>query len=124
MAGQFPLIEGRGKTVVHRDHYRSSGFLWDAAEVRSYRAAVDTTAQHAMDPDQSAETIAAIIKMGDRVTIAIRWRKARTSTETECIELGHTLDVVRDSKNPNGPVLPVAGLKTFLVAVQTGRLVR
>ncbi len=38
----------------------------------------------------------------------IRWKKARASAEqTDCVELAHTLDAVRDSKNPAGPVLKI-----------------
>jgi hypothetical protein len=42
----------------------------------------------------------------------IRWRKStRSGDQGDCVELGHT-GAVRDSKNPNGPALPVdlAGL--------------
>lgn len=38
----------------------------------------------------------------------IRWRKStRSGTGGACVELAHTLDRVRDSKNPAGPVLRV-----------------
>lgn len=37
---------------------------------------------------------------------ARRWRKSSYSnTGTNCVELAGTLDAVRDSKNPSGPVL-------------------
>jgi hypothetical protein len=37
-----------------------------------------------------------------------RWRKAsRSGEEGNCIELAHTLDAVRDSKDPEGPRLVV-----------------
>lgn len=36
----------------------------------------------------------------------LRWRKSSySSTATNCVELAGTLDHVRDSKNPTGPVL-------------------
>jgi len=36
----------------------------------------------------------------------LRWRKSqRSSSGQECLELAHTGDRVRDSKNPNGPLL-------------------
>src|SRR2546430_5591619 len=36
-----------------------------------------------------------------------RWRKStRSNANGACVELAHTLDRVRDSKNPNGPALP------------------
>jgi hypothetical protein len=35
-----------------------------------------------------------------------RWRKSSYSSEDgACIEVAHTLDALRDSKNPDGPVL-------------------
>lgn len=35
-----------------------------------------------------------------------RWRKARASSGSNtCVELDHTKLMVRDSKNPTGPVL-------------------
>jgi hypothetical protein len=40
----------------------------------------------------------------------VRWRKStRSSGEPtgSCVELAHDLGAVRDSKNPNGPVLTV-----------------
>ncbi|GGP85687.1 DUF397 domain-containing protein [Saccharothrix coeruleofusca] len=53
-----------------------------------------------------------------------RWKKSsRSGQESSCVELGHTRDVVRDSKNPSGPVLRFgqAGLAVFLDEVRTGR---
>lgn len=38
-----------------------------------------------------------------------RWRKSRRSQgQTNCIQVFHTLDALRDSKNPTGPVIHVA----------------
>jgi hypothetical protein len=54
-----------------------------------------------------------------------RWRKSSRSTSTEsCVEVGHTLDVIRDSKNPAGPRLSVSAVDTFLHAVKQDRLSR
>jgi hypothetical protein len=51
-----------------------------------------------------------------------RWRKSsRTQGADNCVELAGSLDRVRDSKNPCGPVLS-ANLRAFLAAVKTGRL--
>lgn len=51
-----------------------------------------------------------------------RWRKStRSSTGTNCVEIAHTLDQVRDSKNPAGPVLRV-DLAQLLTAVKASTL--
>jgi hypothetical protein len=51
-----------------------------------------------------------------------RWRKSsRSNQETACVELSHTLDRVRDSKNPRGPVL-VIDVSAFLAELRAGRL--
>ncbi|MBP2340113.1 hypothetical protein JOF41_006291 [Saccharothrix coeruleofusca] len=55
-----------------------------------------------------------------------KWRKSRRSTNSggNCVEVANTLDAVRDSKNPDGPVLtwtPEA-LSAFLVGVKSGQL--
>lgn len=53
-----------------------------------------------------------------------RWRKAtRSGTGGNCVELADTLDRVRDSKNPNGPVLR-ADLAVLLRAVKADRFSR
>ena len=53
---------------------------------------------------------------------ATRWRKSSRSTSTStCVEVGNTLDAVRDSKNPGGPVLPV-NVPALLAAVKGGRI--
>jgi len=54
----------------------------------------------------------------------LRWRKASQSgEETNCVEVGHTLGAVRDSKNPDGPVLR-APVRALVAAVVAGRLTR
>lgn len=51
-----------------------------------------------------------------------RWRKSSHSgQDTECVELAHTGDAVRDSKNPTGPTLAV-GTHVLLAAIKSGRL--
>lgn len=56
------------------------------------------------------------------MTNHIRWRKSSRSgaNANGCVELAHTRDRVRDSKNPEGPSLrlDVSGL---LAAVKAGR---
>ncbi|MGW4114841.1 DUF397 domain-containing protein [Actinosynnema sp. NPDC004786] len=54
-----------------------------------------------------------------------RWRKASASSDNgQCVEVAHTGDAVRDSKNATGPVLevPRASLGALLAAVKDGRL--
>lgn len=51
-----------------------------------------------------------------------RWRKSTKSAgQDTCVEVRNTLDEVRDSKNPSGPVLAAAGL---IAAVKAGKLDR
>jgi hypothetical protein len=53
-----------------------------------------------------------------------RWRKSSYSgNQGECVELAHTLDAVRDSKN-SGPALSVCDLREFLRDVKAGRFDR
>lgn len=55
------------------------------------------------------------------MTTAVRYRKSsRSSDGAACVELGHTKNVVRDSKNPAGPILPVdtRGLAALLALVK------
>lgn len=49
----------------------------------------------------------------------IQWRKSSFSggDNNACVELVGTLDAVRDSKNPDGPILR-ADLRDLLTAVQ------
>ena len=46
------------------------------------------------------------------------WRKSsRSGSQSNCVELVGTLDAVRDSKNPDGPVLRVE-LGALLTAIK------
>lgn len=57
------------------------------------------------------------------MTEEIRWRKSsRSATNAECVEFAHTGDAVRDSKNPNGPVLRVRSLALLLDHIKNSRL--
>ncbi|RLK54350.1 DUF397 domain-containing protein [Actinokineospora cianjurensis] len=53
----------------------------------------------------------------------IRWRKSSRSSGNngQCVELAHTLTVVRDSKNPAGPTL-VGRIDALVAAVKNGSL--
>lgn len=49
------------------------------------------------------------------------WRKStRSGSQSNCVELAGTLDAVRDSKNQDGPVLAVPGLRAFVVQIKAG----
>jgi len=52
----------------------------------------------------------------------IRWRKSSRSgaNANGCVELAHTKELVRDSKDPDGPPLR-ADVTSFLAAVKTGK---
>lgn len=57
----------------------------------------------------------------------VYWRKSSRSQNTSnCVEVANTLDAVRDSKDPGGPVLSVGaqGFSTFVAAVKAGRFER
>jgi hypothetical protein len=54
----------------------------------------------------------------------IRWRKSKHSGPNgNCVELATTLDALRDSKDPHGPILR-ADARKFVQAVKTGRFDR
>jgi hypothetical protein len=56
------------------------------------------------------------------MTVPHRWRKSSYSSEEgACVEVAHTLDAVRDSKNPDGPTLG-ADLRGLLAAIKDARL--
>jgi len=50
-----------------------------------------------------------------------RWRKSNVSGYQDCVEVGHTLRVIRDSKNPTGPTL-TADVAVLLAAIRRGDL--
>lgn len=56
-------------------------------------------------------------------TQQLRWRKSTRSGGNggECVELAHTRDLIRDSKNANGPALR-ADIGTLLDAIRSGAL--
>lgn len=54
----------------------------------------------------------------------VRWRKSSFSgggTQTACIELASSLEMIRDSKNPQGPVLG-GDMAALVRAVREGQL--
>lgn len=54
--------------------------------------------------------------------VELGWRKSTSSQPTgDCVELAPALSAVRDSKNPTGPTMAVAGLRTFLREIKEGR---
>ena len=56
------------------------------------------------------------------MTTTLRWRKSSYSQSgSDCVELAHTLDAVRDSKNP-AATLTVPTLTTLLNSIKHGRL--
>jgi hypothetical protein len=56
--------------------------------------------------------------------MSIRWRKSsRSAQDTNCVELAHTGNAVRDSKNATGPVLAV-GTHDLIAAIKGGHLSR
>jgi len=51
-----------------------------------------------------------------------RWHKSSRSTSTEsCVEIAHTLDQVRDSKNIAGPTLR-GDVHRLIAEIRAGRL--
>lgn len=56
---------------------------------------------------------------------ASRWRKStRSGQQTNCVELAHTLDRIRDSKVPVGGGTLRADVVALLAAVKAGALHR
>lgn len=56
------------------------------------------------------------------MTTIARWRKSsRSAPEANCVELPGTLDAVRDSKNPHGPIL-TGNLTALVAAVKAGKI--
>lgn len=54
--------------------------------------------------------------------ISVRWKKSSDTFET-CVEVAHTLDLLRDSKNPHGPTLS-ADAARLLTAIKAGHFDR
>ncbi|HEY3752795.1 MAG TPA: DUF397 domain-containing protein [Pseudonocardiaceae bacterium] len=51
----------------------------------------------------------------------IRWRKAgRSQNTSNCVEIAHSLDQLRDSKNATGPVLR-ADIRALVADIRAGR---
>jgi Domain of unknown function (DUF397) len=49
------------------------------------------------------------------------WRKSRRSgSGNACVEIRNDLSAIRDSKNPEGPVLPVRELRGLIATVKAG----
>jgi hypothetical protein len=49
------------------------------------------------------------------------WRKAtRSGSGNACVEIRNDLSAIRDSKNPEGPVLPVRELRSLIATVKAG----
>ncbi|MGH3965140.1 MAG: DUF397 domain-containing protein [Pseudonocardiaceae bacterium] len=58
----------------------------------------------------------------DSNCVELAWRKSSHSGEdNNCVELVHTPGAIRDSKNPEGPVLLVPDLPAFLRGIKQGR---
>jgi hypothetical protein len=50
--------------------------------------------------------------------------RRRSTNTSNCVELRHTLDAVRDSKRRDGPTLAVRALPTFINHIKTGQFHR
>ncbi|WP_291412648.1 DUF397 domain-containing protein [Actinophytocola sp.] len=50
----------------------------------------------------------------------LRFRKStRSGGQSECVEIGHTLRHLRDSKNPTGPLLDGVDVAALIRAART-----
>jgi Domain of unknown function (DUF397) len=55
----------------------------------------------------------------------MKWRRSSYSdADGNCVEVRADLGAVRDSKHPDGPVLPASALVALIRAVKTGRVGR
>lgn len=53
------------------------------------------------------------------------WRKGTQSANTtNCVELHHRLDAIRDSKSPNGPKLTAPRLPELIQQIKAGHFDR
>lgn len=48
------------------------------------------------------------------------WRKSSRSHTDSCVEVRKDLAALRDSKQPNGPTLPIRTLPAFIKGVKIG----
>ena len=63
LLGPFILLEfPSASPVVHLEHYRSSGFLWEPEDVSQFMAAAEEVKEKAMTPDRTSEVIREIAK--------------------------------------------------------------
>lgn len=47
------------------------------------------------------------------------WRKStRSASQSNCVEVACTLDALRDSKSPTGPMLSIANLTESIEAIK------
>ena len=63
------------------------------------------------------------VSQGACVEVAVRWRKSsRSVSQGECVEVAF-VGMIRDSKNPDGPVLAVGSrnFAEFIAAVKVNR---
>lgn len=59
---------------------------------------------------------------GNSDCIELGWRKStfsQASGNSNCLEVAPTLDAIRDSKNPTGPILTIPTLPTLLTHLKT-----
>jgi transcriptional regulator with XRE-family HTH domain len=62
LSSPFTILEfATAAPIVHCEHIRSSTFLWEAEDVRAYKAAAEKISNVAMTPAESAEVIASIV---------------------------------------------------------------
>jgi hypothetical protein len=52
------------------------------------------------------------------------WRKSSKTESGNCVEIRRDLAALRDSKQPDGPQLPVRRLPAFIEGVKAGRFDR
>lgn len=52
----------------------------------------------------------------------LRFKKSRRSAQTNCVEVAHTLRVVRDSKNPAGPALLNVDITQLIASITANRV--
>lgn len=56
------------------------------------------------------------------MALETRWRKSiRSQNGANCVEVSSTLDQLRDSKNPSGPVLR-GSIASLVLTIRSGQL--